>query len=277
MKERIQKVLAEAGIASRRSCEELVLQGRVSVNGEVMTRLPIMVDPEVDQVEIDDQRVQLQRRLNKERVYVLMNKPKGVYCTNVSQGEQKRAIDLLPPDFNFRVYPVGRLEADSRGLLLLTNDGDLTQQLTHPKFGVIKTYTAIVDGFIQPETIEKLSEGIWLSDESGRGFKTGKTHIKLVKRTGQNSVIQITIKEDRNRQVRRMFARVGHKVRELTRTKIGTLELGKLEPGEFRLLHPHEVKKLQESVKEKAARAPKPDKPSSKSKPAEKKRRPSRG
>ncbi|MBC7782957.1 MAG: rRNA pseudouridine synthase, partial [Burkholderiales bacterium] len=240
MKERIQKVLSEAGVDSRRHVEEMVLQGRIAVNGELVSRLPVMVDPETDRVDIDGQRVQIQRRINKDRVYVLMNKPKNVYCTNVSQGEQRRAIDLLPPDFNYRVYPVGRLDCESRGLLLLTNDGELTQQLTHPKFGVVKTYTVVVDGFVTPETIIRLSEGIWLSDATGRGFKTGRTHLKMVRRSGESSILQITIKEDRNRQVRRMLARVGHNVREMTRTKMGTLELGKLQPGESRLVSPAE-------------------------------------
>lgn len=233
----------------------MVLQGRVAVNGEVVTRLPVLVDPDEDTVSIDDERIQLQRRIAKERVYVLMNKPRGVYCTNVAQGEQKRAIDLLPPDFNYRVYPVGRLDADSRGLLLLTNDGELTQQLTHPKYGVAKTYTAVVDGFIKPETIERLSEGVWLADPSKGGFRTSKSYIKMVKRSGKNSVLQITIKEGRNRQVRRMLAKVGHKVRELTRIKIGPLEMGSLKPGDFRLLTPREVNGLRKAIREKQERA----------------------
>lgn len=279
MKERIQKLLADAGVESRRHVEEMVLQGRVAVNGEVVTRLPVMVDPETDNVQIDGERVQLARRIAKERVYVLMNKPKGVYCTNVAQGEQKRAIDLLPHDFNYRVYPVGRLDAESRGLLLLTNDGELTQQLTHPKFGVIKTYTAVVDGFVKPETIERLSEGIWLADPKKGGFRTSKSFIKLVKRAKTNSVLQITIKEGRNRQVRRMLAKVGHKVRELTRVKIGPIEIGRLRPGEFRLLAPREVDMLRRNIREKQERAQKKDatsKPPSKPKSAGPSPRPKR-
>ncbi len=254
MKDRIQKLLAEAGVESRRHVEEMVLQGRIAVNGQIVTRLPVMVDPDVDSIEVDGERVQLQRRISKDRVYVLMNKPKGVYCTNVAQGEQRRAIDLLPPDFNYRVYPVGRLDADSRGLLLLTNDGELTQQLTHPRFGVVKTYTAVVDGFVKPETVERLGGGVWLADPSKGGFRTGSAHIKVVKRSGKNSVLQITIKEGRNRQVRRMLAKVGHKVRELTRVKIGPLEIGRLKPGEFRMLSPREVESLRKTLAEKQER-----------------------
>ncbi|HEY0009288.1 MAG TPA: pseudouridine synthase [Tepidisphaeraceae bacterium] len=248
MKERIQKLLAEAGIESRRHVEEMVLQGRVSVNGEVVMHLPVMVDPEEDEVAIDDEVVNLARRVAKERVYVVMNKPKGVYCTNVAQGEQRRCIDLLPPQIDRRLYPVGRLDADSRGLILLTNDGELTQQLTHPRFGVAKTYTCVVDGFMKPETIERLGSGIWLSDPDHGSFKTAPTFIKMVKKSGQNSVLQITLKEGRNRQVRRMLARVGHKVRELTRVKIGPLELGNLKPGDFRPLSPRELADLRKAI-----------------------------
>ncbi|MGN6724760.1 MAG: pseudouridine synthase [Tepidisphaeraceae bacterium] len=251
MKERIQKLLADAGVESRRHVEEMVLQGRIQVNGELVWTLPVMVDPEVDQISIDGERVFLPKKEAQERVYIILNKPRGVYCTNVAQGEQKRAIDLLPPEIDHRVYPVGRLDADSRGLLLLTNDGDLTQQLTHPKFGVAKTYTALVDGFVKPETIQRLAEGIWLADPEKGGFKTGRTYIKMIKRTGQSSVLQITIREGRNRQVRRMLAKVGHKVRELTRIKIGPLELGRLKPGDFRLLNAWEVDKLREQIKPK--------------------------
>ncbi len=257
MKDRIQKILAEAGIESRRHVEEMVVQGRVAVNGEVVTRLPVLVDPDVDTIDIDGQRLHLPERTaaSKQKVYILMNKPRGVYCTNVAQGEQKRAIDLLPPEIDQRVYPVGRLDAESRGLLLLTNDGDLTQQLTHPKFGVIKTYTVVVDGFVKPETVDRMCEGIWLADPVKGGFKTGRTYIKMVKRSGKNSVLQITIKEGRNRQVRRMLAKVGHKVRELTRIKIGPLELGRLKPGEFRFLAPREVNELRKAIREKLERA----------------------
>lgn len=271
MKHRIQKVLADAGVESRRHVEEMVLARRISVNGQIVSKLPVLVDPTEDRIEIDGRLVELDTPETAEKLYVIVHKPKGVYCTNVSQGEQKRAIDLLPPEFDKRVYPVGRLDADSRGLLLLTNDGDLTQKLTHPKFGVAKTYTAVVDGFVTPQTVERLSEGIWLADPEKGGFKTGRSFIKVVKKTGRNSVIQITIREGRNRQLRRMLAGVGHKVRELTRVKIGPLELGKLKVGGFRVLHEWEVKKLIEAIKPKtlgdgkakhAAAAARPGKPS---------------
>jgi len=253
MKQRIQKVLSDVGLDSRRAIEQLVLDGRITVNGQLVTRLPVMVDPETDQMTIDGDPVRMPKAQEKRPyVYVLMNKPKGVYCTNVAQGEQKRAIDLLPPDFDYRVYPVGRLDADSRGLLLLTDDGDLTQQLTHPRFGVPKTYTATVAGFITPETIAQLQKGVWLADdEGGGGFRTAPANIKIVRKFGQNTVLQITIKEGRNRQIRRMFARVGHKMRDLTRIKLGPIELGTLKPGQSRLLTEKEVARLRKAVQEK--------------------------
>src|SRR5688572_19081137 len=132
MKERIQKVLGNAGVASRRAIEEMVLEGRVSVNGRTVTKLPILVDPEKDKVEVDGELIKLKAPQLSRRFYILLNKPKDVYSTNVAQGAQVRAIDLLPREFQARVYPVGRLDAESKGLLLLTNDGDLTNRLTHP-------------------------------------------------------------------------------------------------------------------------------------------------
>src|SRR5712672_703517 len=157
VKERIQKILGNAGVASRRNVEEMIRQGRVAVNGRIVTDLPVLIDPAKDKIEVDGEPIQLASKFAKQRLYVLMNKPKGVYSTNVSQGEQTRAIDLLPPDFP-RVYPVGQLDADSKGLLLLTNDGELTNRLTHPRYGVPKTYRAVVDGSVDAREIEKLEK-----------------------------------------------------------------------------------------------------------------------
>jgi pseudouridine synthase len=245
MKERIQKILANAGVASRRSVEEMIQQGRVTVNGKVKTDLPILIDPAKDKVTVDDEPVKLTGKGAEQRIYLLMNKPRGVYSTNVAQGEQTRAIDLLSPDFAHRVYPVGRLDAESRGLLLLTNDGALTNQLTHPRYGVAKTYKATVDGFVSPKIVQELSQGIWLADpKSGKGFKTGRSHVKVVKKSRDKSVLEITIREGRNRMVRRMLAKLGHKVRDLMRTRMGPLTLHGLEPGEVRSLTSREVKEL---------------------------------
>jgi 23S rRNA pseudouridine2605 synthase len=245
MKERIQKVLANAGVASRRNVEEMVRDGRIEVNGEVVTELPVLVDPAEDRITIDHEPIRLGSRQTERRFYILLNKPKGVVSTNVAQGEQTRAIDLLPPNLPGRVYPVGRLDAESTGLLLLTNDGDLTNKLTHPRYGVPKTYRAVLDGSIKPETVAELERGVWLSDtRSGKGFKTGRSRISIKRRGRDRSVLDITIREGRNRQVRRMLAKLGHKVRELTRIKMGPLALQGLKPGQSRELAPRELREL---------------------------------
>ena len=193
MKERLQKILANAGVASRRHVEEMIRQGRIAVNGKVVTDLPVLIDAARDSVEVDAEPVRLRSAHGKaegrepqseaggRRLYFLLNKPKGVYSTNVAQGEQVRAIDLLPPDLPSRVYPVGRLDAESKGLLLLTNDGDLTNRLTHPRYGVPKTYRAIVDGHVRPQAVQELEEGVWLADaRKGAGVKTARTHVRVM-------------------------------------------------------------------------------------------------
>jgi 23S rRNA pseudouridine2605 synthase len=245
MKERIQKVLANSGVASRRNVEEMVRQGRISVNGRVVRDLPVLVDPNEDQITVDDERVRFSARRATERVYLVMNKPRGVYSTNVAQGAQTRAIDLLPPNFATRVYPVGRLDAQSKGLLLLTNDGELTNRLTHPRYGVRKTYRAVVDGFVTPRAVQELEKGVWTADRRGEGFKTGRSHVKVAKRGHDRSVLEITMDEGRNRQVRQALAKLGHKVRDLTRTQLGPLTLEGLAPGAFRPLSAREVRELE--------------------------------
>ena len=260
MKQRVQKVLAAAGVASRRDVEQMVRDGRVAVNGQVLTTLPILVDPRSDQISVDGEGVRLAPRRREsdsdspgQRIYLVMNKPRGVYSTNVAQGAQKRAIDLLPPNFPARVYPVGRLDAESKGLLLLTNDGELTNRLTHPRFGVPKTYRAVVDGFVHPRTVQELEKGIWLADKSGKGFKTGRSHIQIARRSRDKSVLEITIREGRTSQVRRMLARLGHKVRDLTRIRLGPLTLHGLAPGQFRPLTRREVEQLRKVGEVKSA------------------------
>ena len=282
MKERIQKLLAAAGVDSRRKVEEMVLQGRVEVNGVVVRELPVMVDPATDEVLVDGERVRLPKprparprrptpanadpgtepaRPPADRVYVLMHKPTGVFCTNVGQetrqGEQKLAIDLLPPGFQdaHRVYPVGRLDAESRGLLLLTNDGDLTNKLTHPRYGVPKTYRATVDGLVTQDIADALMAGVWIADPKKGGVKTARSRVSIVRRGRDRSVVEITLKEGRNRQVRRTLAKLGHKVRDLLRVKLGPLELGNLNAGESRLLTPREVRDLHAAVAASVARA----------------------
>jgi 23S rRNA pseudouridine2605 synthase len=253
VKERIQKILANAGVESRRHVEEMVRQGRVAVNGKVRTDLPILIDPEHDRVTVDDEPIRIKPRGGgagggrgpAQRLYFLLNKPRGVYSTNVAQGAQKRAIDLLPHDLPGRVYPVGRLDADSKGLLLMTNDGELTNKLTHPRYGVAKTYRATVEGSVKLEAIRELEKGVWLADkDTGKGFKTRPSRIHVVHRDRERTVLDITLKEGHNRQVRRMLVKIGHKVRDLVRVKMGPLTLQGLAPGKFRPLTPREIKDL---------------------------------
>lgn len=259
MEQRIQKILAAAGVASRRNIEQMILEGRITVNGKVMRKLPVLVDPATDKIAVDGEPIRLRESVER-RIYLLMNKPKGVVCTNVAQGEQTRAIDLLPPNFRTRVYPVGQLDADSKGLLILTNDGELTNALTHPRYGVAKTYRALVDGRVTPETIAIIEKGMWLADKEGKGFKTGRTEIEVVGRQALRTAMEITIREGRNREIRRMFHKLGHKVRDLIRTRLGPLTLHGLPPGHVRALTEKEVRLLRKTGREKPeARNPKPE------------------
>ncbi len=245
MKERIQKVLAAAGVDSRRHIERLVLEGRVTVNGRVAQGLPIMIDPAVDRVAIDGEAIKLKQAKKAPLIYVLLNKPRSVYCTNQAQGEQRLAIDLLPRDFP-RLYPVGRLDHDSRGLLLLTNDGDLTHRLTHPKFEVHKTYLATIDGELSPEAMATIQQGVWLADpRKGSGFKTGRSQIRITQKSREQTTMEINISDGRNRELRRLMAKVGHKVRDLIRIRFGPLKLEGVNTGKWRLLTPTEIKRLQ--------------------------------
>ena len=230
--ERLQKVLARAGIGSRRKVEELIATGRVSVNGEVAV-LGRRVDPEVDRVEVDGVAIGVREGL----VYYLLNKPRGV-VTTASDPHADRTVMQLVPD-EPRVFPVGRLDADTEGLLLLTNDGDLTHRLTHPSFGVEKTYVAQVDGTPSPADVRRLREGVELED--------GPTAPAKAVLTPPN-VLTITIHEGRNRQVRRMCEAVGHPVVRLVRTRIGPLVDRSLKPGAWRHLTTDEVRALERAA-----------------------------
>lgn len=236
-RERIQKILAAAGFGSRRTCEEMVLEGRVTVNGAPIRGLPALVDPQHDQIAVDGRPVRPQRM-----VYFLLNKPPGVFCTHNDPAGRKRAVDLLT-GVRERVFPVGRLDSESMGLLLLTNDGELTQRLTHPRFGVPKTYRAEIDGVPAEETLNRVREGIWLSE--GR---TAPAKIDIVHRQRDRCILEITMRESRNREIRRMLARLGHKVRRMTRIRMGKLSIARLPLGAFRPLTPDEIRYLQKMV-----------------------------
>ena len=226
--------MAEAGIASRRASETMIRDGLVKVNGKVVIDLPVLVDPQHDTIVVQGRKLRLEPK-----VYFLLNKPRKVICTNADPQGRRRAIDLLT-GVKERVYPVGRLDTDSQGLLILTNDGELANQLTHPRYGITKTYVADVDGQATAETINKLKKGIYLPQ--------GKAYVENVKilRCGpRRSLLEIALREGRNRQIRLMLLRLGHKIRRLTRVSIGRLTLRGLGVGRFRPLTAAEVKALQ--------------------------------
>lgn len=262
MKERIQKVLANIGVDSRRNVEKMVLEGRITVNGKIVRSLPVLVDTQSDQITVDGEKIKFKRAAGGpgkdqsaagDRVYFMLNKPKGVYSTNLAQGTQMRAIDLLPPKLAIRLYPVGRLDAMSKGLLLLTNDGELTHWLTHPSFGVHKTFRVTVDGVLNEEEIDSLEKGVWMPDRIGRPMKTAPAEVKVLKVVDDRSVLDITFRAGKNSEVRRLFARIGHKVRDVIRTELGPLELGTLKVGSFRELTPKEVRTLHKLMKQNPA------------------------
>jgi 23S rRNA pseudouridine2605 synthase len=254
MKERLQKVMASAGVASRRQCEELILQGVVSVNGKVVDQLPAFADPAVDTITVSGRRLK-----EPKRVYFLLNKPKGVICTSHDPQGRRSAVELVSA--SDRVFCVGRLDVDTTGLLILTNDAELTNLLTHPRYKVAKTYVARVAGLLDERAVERLKKGIWLAEG-----KTDQAAVKVLKGGRNESQIEITIRQGLNRQIRRMLARVGLDVASLKRTRIGNLKIEGLGVGEFRPLAQAEVAALKRAVGEPTVGPPNP-RPKTRKKP----------
>lgn len=235
---RLQKVLAAAGIGSRRQCEAMILEGRVEVDGETVTELGTRVDAQSQKIRVDGEAL---RRPKTQ--YFLVNKPVGLLSTNRDPSGRPRVIDLAPS--HQRLFTVGRLDKSSEGLILVTNDGELTDLLTHPRYGVEKTYLAVVAGVPTQETIAKLRRGVQLAE--------GYAHAKRLfvrKAQKHSAVLEIVLDEGRNREVRRLLARVGHKVMKLRRTAIGPLRLADLKPGESRPLRREEVEQLYAAARE---------------------------
>jgi 23S rRNA pseudouridine2605 synthase len=230
--ERLQKVMAQAGIGSRRRCEELIAAGRVAVNGETAS-LGRRIDPANDEVAIDGVKIGVRPDL----VYYLLNKPAGVVSTAADPQGRRTVTELVPPQP--RVYPVGRLDAATEGLLLLTNDGHLAYRLTHPSFGVDKEYLVHVEGEPGQAAVRRLRRGVPLEDGP-----TAPARVSLI----APGVLRVTIHEGRNRQVRRMAQAVGHPVLRLVRTRIGPLRTGSLRPGEWRPLTAEEVRSLEQAA-----------------------------
>ena len=234
MSERLQKVLAHAGVASRRAAERLISERRVTVNGTVVVELGTKVDPARDAIKVDGKRV---GTAPSGRTYLMLHKPRGV-VTTLSDPEGRPTVKDFLRGVKARVYPVGRLDYHSEGLLILTDDGVLARDLMHPSRGVEKTYLAKVRGELEPEVLVRLSRGIPLD-----GKRTGPAKVRVVRRA-DNPWVEITIGEGRNRQVRRMFQAVGHPVQRLRRMAYGGIALGRLPVGHLRVLSDAEVEQL---------------------------------
>lgn len=240
MEIRLQKLIAGTGLASRRKAETLISAGRVTVNGRVVTELGTKVDPIRDHVKVDGKHLSSAQPY----VYLMLNKPKHVMSTLDDPGGRPTVKDYLR-GVSVRVFPVGRLDFDSEGLMLLTNNGDLAQALLHPRYHVPKTYLIKVKRVLTDEEIRTLERGVKLDDGM-----TSPAHVKKVKKVEQNSWLELTIREGRKHQVKRMLDAVGHPVLRLIRVKMGPLVLGDLEPGEFRFLEDREANALRELVEQ---------------------------
>lgn len=258
--------MADAGIGARRDCEDMITAGRVRVNGVVVASLPCFVDPASDTVELDGEVIDLPVRETtadqaaaRAHTYVLVNKPKGVITTTRDPEGRRNVLDLLPPALrkDERLFPVGRLDADSIGLLLITNDGDLAYQLTHPKFGIAKEYRVMCAGLASEEQVRSLRRGMFLVTPSSDGTRSAKRasmeSVRVVKRfldrnRGDRTLFSITLREGQNREIRRMMARVGLKVRDLERVAIGPLRAPELKPGQVKLLGKKDVEKLRREL-----------------------------
>ncbi|HZU77804.1 MAG TPA: pseudouridine synthase [Dehalococcoidia bacterium] len=235
---RLQKVLAEAGVASRRAAERLILEGAVSVNGETVTTLGTRVDPATAEVRVHGEPLQQRSGL----LYLALHKPAGYVTTAHDEHGRATVFDLLG-DLPSRLYPVGRLDRDSAGLLLLTNDGALTQRLTHPRFGVEKQYQVLVEPVPDADALRRLREGVPLDDRP-----SAPARVHLLERDDQRAWLDVVLHEGRNRQLRRMCEAVGLTVISLVRVRVGPVELGRLPPGKARRLTPREIAALRKAA-----------------------------
>ncbi len=252
--DRLQKILAHAGVASRRKAEEMIVEGRVRVNGKIVTELGTKADPARDEIQVDGKKVRAEQN-----VYIILHKPKG-YISDIDSSPASgqapnvgklHALDLVPS--RERLYPVGRLDANSEGLLLLTNDGELAHRITHPRYGHPKEYLALIEGEPTDKALEKLRQGIWYAGEmlradrverAGKHQRFGNAHV------GQ-TWLKIVLHEGKKRHVRHMCAAIGHPVLRLIRTRIGSVELGSLPASQWRALSDRELMQLKQGVSEK--------------------------
>lgn len=235
--ERLQKIMAEAGVASRRASEKLIESGHVKVNGEVITQLGTKVS-RTDEIEVDGVPLEKQRL-----EYYLLNKPRGVISSVHDEKGRKTVVDVLAPEVTTRVYPVGRLDYDTTGALLLTNDGELANQMTHPKFEVEKSYIAKIKGIPSNDELKQLRLGVMID---GHKTKPAKTKLLEVDRQKKTAIVRIVIHEGRNHQVKNMFQKIGHDVLKLHRESDGILNVQGLQPGKWRRLKQEEIKRLKD-------------------------------
>ncbi len=235
-RQRLQKILAAAGVDSRRNCEELILEGAVTVNGEVILELPAFADPQTDDIRVNGQRIR-----QAEKVYFLLNKPKGVICTNFDPQGRLRAIDLI--DCPERIFCVGRLDTDTTGAIILTNDSELTNRLTHPRYELTKTYQVVVRGRMEGEDVERLKKGVWLAEG-----KTSGASVKILGKTNLETMLEIGIRQGLNREIRRTFATLGYKVKSLKRTQIGDIVLKGIPVGGYKRLSHAQISYLKRAT-----------------------------
>ena len=245
MEERLQKLLAAAGVASRRKAEELITEGRVTVNGKVVKELGVKADFGKDKIAVDGKPVERKER----KIYVMMYKPKGYVCTVTDTHDRPTVLELLP-DWNVRMYPVGRLDMDTTGLLLLTNDGSFTNKMIHPSREINKVYRVAVHGSPSEEKLALLRGGMELDEE-----KLAPAKIRFIAKKGKTTIWEVVIHEGKKRQVRRMFKAIGCPVESLTRTNFDFLSIKGLKEGEWRFLKKEEVRRLLGDVKEKPVKA----------------------
>ncbi|MFO7814302.1 MAG: pseudouridine synthase [Halanaerobiales bacterium] len=231
--ERLQKLMAHAGIASRRKSEEIIAEGRVKVNGEVVTAMGTKVDPQKDKIEVDGEELEKEKKM-----YLKLYKPTG-YITTVQDPQGRKTVMDLIDGVDKRIYPAGRLDLDSSGLLILTNDGDLTHKITHPSHQLDKEYEVVINGRLHKKDIKQFKEGIDLQE--GR---TASAQIKKINEDSKNTTYKVIIHEGMNRQLRRMFDVLGYKVVSLIRVRIGNITLGSLKPGNYKALSKEEVQDL---------------------------------
>ncbi len=237
MEVRLQKFLADAGIASRRASEQIILEGRVSVNGKVVQELGTKVDALHDRIQVDGRAIKV-----KHKLYLAINKPPGYICSRSDPGHRPKVHDLLPREWT-NLYSVGRLDYQSEGLIFYTNDGEFALHLTHPRYGVRKKYLVTVKGEVTPEHIREFQKGIY-SEEEVLKAESGR----ILKANGSHSLVELTLAEGKNREVRRMFETLGFEIERLQRVQIGPVKLGQLPRGKWRTLTEPEIKSLMKSM-----------------------------